>query len=88
MCGCVTLQRYNKSCKVTNDNDGKPNNYLLPFLSKETILGKTSKLTKYEELFTPQKTQKENDHHVVIQCNERCDGILCKQFQPSYLENE
>ncbi len=38
-----TLQRYNKSYKVTNDNYGKSNNYLLPFLCEEIILGKTFK---------------------------------------------
>jgi hypothetical protein len=53
MSECVTMQRSNTSHEVINNNDGKPTNYLLPFLNKEIILGGTFEETKYEKLFIP-----------------------------------
>jgi hypothetical protein len=36
----------------------------------------------------PKKPKENTIIMLSFKCNERCDGILCKQFQPSYLENE
>ncbi len=68
MCECVTLQRFDTSHEVINDNDRKPTNHLLPFTGKEIIFGK-NKMKKHnlKSFLFPQKAQKEIYHHVVIQ---------------------
>jgi hypothetical protein len=37
MCECVTLQRFNTSHEMINDNDGKTPNHLLLFIGEEII---------------------------------------------------